>query len=235
MERLQIDGNPENKEFQQGGLLTLLLGAGCECEGYNLRVVGHSLGGSIVAMLGLKLYGRYPQIHVYSYGPLPCVDSVLANACSGFVTSIVYDNEFSSRLSVASIVRLQTAAMLALTNDADTNSAIMHKRARRFLSITNYLWNKHDEEPPALGSSSSSMRREKKHYNQDELMHVRIQEPDEDFNLWHDMEMYDSSNDHCDTRDPSDRPSTQFTSLLGLFPTYTENSILTKLSEKQIS
>uniref|UniRef100_A0A251RR88 Putative lipase class 3 family protein n=1 Tax=Helianthus annuus TaxID=4232 RepID=A0A251RR88_HELAN len=192
----QIDGNSENKEFQEGRLLTSLLGAGCECEGYNLRIVGHSLGGAIAAMLGLKLYGRYPRLHVYSYGPLPCVDSVLANACSGFVTSIVYDNEFSSRLSVASIMRLQTAAMLALTNDADADSAIMHKLARRFLSVTNYLWNKHEEEPPASGSSSSSMRRENKHDNEGEPMHVRIQEPDEDFNLWDDMDMYDSSDDH---------------------------------------
>ncbi|KAM0011348.1 putative fungal lipase-like domain, alpha/Beta hydrolase [Helianthus debilis subsp. tardiflorus] len=206
----QIDGNSENKEFQEGRLLTSLLGAGCECEGYNLRVVGHSLGGAIAAMLGLKLYGRYPRLHVYSYGPLPCVDSVLANACSGFVTSIVYDNEFSSRLSVASIMRLQTAAMLALTNDADADSAIMHKLARRFLSVTNYLWNKHEEEPPASGSSSSSMRRENKHDNEGEPMHVRIQEPDEDFNLWDDMDMYDSSDDHRDVRDPSNRFSNPF-------------------------
>ncbi|KAJ0668841.1 putative fungal lipase-like domain, alpha/Beta hydrolase [Helianthus annuus] len=206
----QIDGNSENKEFPEGRLLTSLLGAGCECEEYNLRIVGHSLGGAIAAMLGLKLYGRYPRLHVYSYGPLPCVDSVLANACSGFVTSIVYDNEFSSRLSVASIMRLQTAAMLALTNDADADSAIMHKLARRFLSVTNYLWNKHEEEPPASGSSSSSMRRENKHDNEGEPMHVRIQEPDEDFNLWDDMDMYDSSDDHRDVRDPSNRFSNPF-------------------------
>ncbi|GJU18581.1 Sn1-specific diacylglycerol lipase beta isoform X3 [Tanacetum coccineum] len=55
----QIDGNPKNKaEFQEGGLLTSLLGAGCECEGYDLRVVGHSLGGAIAAMLGLKKVAR---------------------------------------------------------------------------------------------------------------------------------------------------------------------------------
>lgn len=42
-------------EFQAGGLLTSLLGEGCECEGYNLRIVGHSLGGAIASMLGLKV------------------------------------------------------------------------------------------------------------------------------------------------------------------------------------
>ncbi|XP_071706429.1 uncharacterized protein [Rutidosis leptorrhynchoides] len=197
----QIDGNFENK----GGLLTSLLGAGCECEGYNLRVVGHSLGGAIAAVLGLKLYGRYPRLHVYSYGPLPCVDSVLANACSGFVTSLVYDDEFSSRLSVASIMRLQTAAMLALSNDADADSAIMHKLARRFLTVSSYLWTKSKDSPSASGLSSLPQTRENKHYNQ-----VRIQEPDEDFNLWHEMDMYDSSDDGGDGRTSSYRLSNTF-------------------------
>ncbi|KAD7117223.1 hypothetical protein E3N88_04491 [Mikania micrantha] len=206
----QIDGHLENKESQEGGFLTSLLGAGCECEGYSLRVVGHSLGGAIAAMLGIKLYERYPRLHVYSYGPLPCVDSVLANACSGFVTSIVYDNEFSSRLSVASIMRLQKAAMLALSNDADADSAIIHKLARRFLSVTTDLWNKHEEEPSSSGSSSLPMRGETNHYNQRESINVRIQEPDEDFNLWHDMNMYDRPDDYHDLCDSSNRPSNPF-------------------------
>ncbi|XP_076905914.1 uncharacterized protein LOC143561826 [Bidens hawaiensis] len=206
----QIDGNPENKEFQQGGLLTSLLGPGCDCEGYNLRVVGHSLGGAIAAMLGLKLYGRYPRLHVYSYGPLPCVDLALAKACSSFVTSTVYDTEFSSRLSVGSIMRLQTAAMLALSNDADADSAIIQKLARRFLSTSYSLWNKHEDKPPASRSSSLSTRRENSHYDHGESSHVRCQEPDGHFNLWHDMDMSDSSDDHRDRRDPPNRVSNPF-------------------------
>lgn len=80
----------------------------------------------------------------------------------------MYDNEFSSRLSVASIMRLQTAAMLALSNDADADSAIIQKVARRFLSVTTSLWNKQEGEPSTSGLSSSPMRRENKHYKQDE-------------------------------------------------------------------
>lgn len=38
-----------------GGFLSSLLGAGCECEGYEIRVVGHSLGGAIGALLGLRV------------------------------------------------------------------------------------------------------------------------------------------------------------------------------------
>ncbi|CAI9279230.1 unnamed protein product [Lactuca saligna] len=188
----QIDGNPEKKEFQAGGLLTSLLGEGCECEGYNLRIVGHSLGGAIASMLGLKLYGRYPQLQVYSYGPLPCVDSVLANACSGFVTSIVYDNEFSSRLSLASIMRLQRAAMLALSNDRDADSAKMQKLARRFLSVSTYLWHKPHEEPCSSSGSSSLPPR-----NEDEGHAIRVsfREQNEDSNHWHNIDINDTSDD----------------------------------------
>lgn len=34
----------------------------------------------------LQLYQQFPNLHVYSYGPLPCIDSVVSDACSDFVT-----------------------------------------------------------------------------------------------------------------------------------------------------
>ncbi|XWS13249.1 hypothetical protein CRYUN_Cryun36dG0021300 [Craigia yunnanensis] len=81
----QIEGYSRD-ECQSSGFLSSLLGAGCECEGYSLRIVGHSLGGAISALLGIRLHRQFPKLHVYSYGPLPCVDSVVADACSDFVT-----------------------------------------------------------------------------------------------------------------------------------------------------
>jgi hypothetical protein len=33
-----------------------------------------------------QLYKRYPELHVYAYGVLPCVDAVTADACASFVT-----------------------------------------------------------------------------------------------------------------------------------------------------
>lgn len=38
------------------GFLSSLLGVGCECEGYGVRIVGHSLGGAIAAVLGMKVF-----------------------------------------------------------------------------------------------------------------------------------------------------------------------------------
>lgn len=33
-----------------------------------------------------QLYRKFPNLHVYTYGALPCVDLVVADACSEFVT-----------------------------------------------------------------------------------------------------------------------------------------------------
>lgn len=37
------------------GFLSSLLGVGCECQGYQLRLVGHSLGGAVVTLLGIRV------------------------------------------------------------------------------------------------------------------------------------------------------------------------------------
>ncbi|XP_047180491.1 uncharacterized protein LOC124847129 isoform X1 [Vigna umbellata] len=138
---MQIEGNPERPDSESYGLLSKLLGFGCECFGYNVRIVGHSLGGAIAALLGLQLYNRYPNLHVYSYGPLPCLDLVVAKACSEFVTSIIFGNEFSSRLSVGSVMRLRAAAITSLSQDPKADSAMIFRLARRFLYLSKYQRN----------------------------------------------------------------------------------------------
>ncbi|CAM6029646.1 unnamed protein product [Sphagnum balticum] len=122
---MELDNLAEDED--DGGLLTKLLGPGGECKDYSLRFVGHSLGGSIAALTALRLYRRYPQLHVYAYGVLPCVDAITADACASFITSVIYNDEFSSRLSVAAIMRLRVAALQALAADANTDSALLTK------------------------------------------------------------------------------------------------------------
>ncbi|XP_016713892.2 uncharacterized protein [Gossypium hirsutum] len=150
----QIEGYPGD-ESQSGGFVSSLLGVGCECEGYNLRIVGHSLGGSIAALLGIRLYGKFPNLHVYSYGPLPCVDSVVADACSDFITSIIHDNEFSTRLSVGSILRLRASAITALSENTQADTTLILRLARQFLYASKN--NRIELEPePAKSSTRSS-------------------------------------------------------------------------------
>ncbi|PHT28624.1 hypothetical protein CQW23_31757 [Capsicum baccatum] len=128
---MQVDGNGGD-----GGFLSSLLGVGCECEGYGVRIVGHSLGGAIAALLGMKLRKQYPDLHVYTYGALPCVGLVVADACSEFITSIVNNDEFSARLSVASIMRLQAAALKALSEDGTIDITTILKLAHHFTSLS---------------------------------------------------------------------------------------------------
>ncbi|CAK9165350.1 unnamed protein product [Ilex paraguariensis] len=151
-----INGHVDSSPYL-GGFLSSLLGAGCECDGYSVRIVGHSLGGAIAALLGLRLYSRYPSLHVYTYGSLPCVDPVIAEACSGFVTSIVYNNEFSSRLSVASIMRLRGAAISVLSEDATADSTVISKLARRFLFLSNHEQIKQEDRQQDSNLNSRTM------------------------------------------------------------------------------
>ncbi|KAF0919729.1 hypothetical protein E2562_031072, partial [Oryza meyeriana var. granulata] len=126
----KLEGQPihqDKPEAVPAGFLSSLLGVGCEYHGYNIEIVGHSLGGSVAALLGIRLYGRFPKLHVYAYGAAPCVDYVVAEACSQFVTSIVHNDEFSARLSMNSIIRLRAAAVRALSKDALPNSAKVGK------------------------------------------------------------------------------------------------------------
>ncbi|KAL6840346.1 hypothetical protein ACP4OV_030156 [Aristida adscensionis] len=126
----KLEGQPTHQDKSDtptAGFLSSLLGIGCECHGYNIEIVGHSLGGSVAALLGIRLYGRFPKLHVYAYGAAPCVDYVIADACSQFVTSIIHNDEFSARLSMNSVIRLRGSAIRALSKDASPNSAKVGK------------------------------------------------------------------------------------------------------------
>ncbi|CAH9062374.1 unnamed protein product [Cuscuta epithymum] len=149
---MQVEGNSID-----GGFLSSLLGSGCECDGYSMRIVGHSLGGAIAALLGIRLHRQFPNLHVYAFGPLPCVDLVVADACKDFITSIVYNDEFSSRLSVGSIMRLQAAALQALSQDGIMDLTTLSKLSRQFLFLNICQENMDD---PNLPQSQNATRQE---------------------------------------------------------------------------
>ncbi|VAH82676.1 unnamed protein product [Triticum turgidum subsp. durum] len=140
----------DKSELMTAGFLSSLLGAGCECDGYNIEIVGHSLGGAVAALLGIMLYKQFPKLHVFTYGAAPCVDFVIADACSQFVTSIVHNDEFSSRLSMNSVIRLRGAAIKALSKDTSPNSTKVGKLVSGFTSNK-----RHDEQHAVVRCASS--------------------------------------------------------------------------------
>ncbi|KAG6748652.1 hypothetical protein POTOM_048581 [Populus tomentosa] len=105
-----------------------------------------------------SLYRQYPALHVYAYGPLPCVDLVIAEACSEFVTSVVHNNEFSARLSVGSVLRLRAAAIVALAQDSKTDTALIFRLARQFLCVSkNQRGEIEAADPSELHSAASTV------------------------------------------------------------------------------
>lgn len=78
----------------------------------------------------------------------------LVNFCS-----IVYNKEFSARLSVASIMRLRAAALTALSQET-TDARITSKLARRFLFLSKYEKNKVGGKIEASHLTSSAMTTE---------------------------------------------------------------------------
>ncbi|XP_020111948.1 sn1-specific diacylglycerol lipase beta isoform X4 [Ananas comosus] len=163
---MQIDGQQGDKENSASGYLSSLLGVGCECHGYKVHIVGHSLGGAVATLLGLRLYGRYPNLHVYAYGTLPCLDFVLAEACSDFITTIVYNDEYSARLSVSSILRLRSAAITALSDDSSADSAMIRKLARRILHVNKYHENERGGPYQELNNEESLLHRNNNYQDQ---------------------------------------------------------------------
>ncbi|XP_015887067.3 uncharacterized protein LOC107422170 isoform X2 [Ziziphus jujuba] len=178
----QIEGNTTNDESDSRGILSSLLSPGCECEGYGIRIVGHSLGGAIAALLGMRLYNRYPNLHVYAYGPLPCVNLVVANACSKFITSIVFNNEFSARLSVRSVLQLRADAITALSKDSITDKAAIFRLAHRFLHVSKYQRNEMGVMHPASDDSAGTIKSE--NLNESENDSKESEEQDQKFDLW---------------------------------------------------
>ncbi|XP_027365884.1 uncharacterized protein LOC113872490 isoform X2 [Abrus precatorius] len=84
-------------------------------EGFRLRIVGHSLGGAIASLLAIMIHrksskelGFSPEIvTAVGYGTPPCVSKELAESCSGYVTTVVMQDDVIPRLSVASLTRLR--------------------------------------------------------------------------------------------------------------------------------
>ncbi|KAL2635883.1 hypothetical protein R1flu_007362 [Riccia fluitans] len=86
-----------------------------EHKGYDLLVVGHSLGGATAAMLGMLLrqdseqvLGLYPEkIHVVGIGTPPCVSKVLAARCRDFTSTLVLQDDVIPRMSTTALVQLR--------------------------------------------------------------------------------------------------------------------------------
>lgn len=84
-------------------------------KGYKIRLTGHSLGGSVAALLGTlikkHLQSKLPLqvlacpdiLHVYSYGSPSCVNALLSDSAQSYVTNCVLHDDVIPRLTPTSI------------------------------------------------------------------------------------------------------------------------------------
>jgi len=77
-------------------------------SGYRLVTVGHSMGGSIAAILALLLRERYPHVRCVAYSPAgPTFSKEMAEKTAEFVLSVVPGKDMVPRLSWHSMLALR--------------------------------------------------------------------------------------------------------------------------------
>lgn len=89
-------------------------------EGFQLRLVGHSLGGAAAALLAIMLRKRSEKdlgfspdiVSAVGLATPPCVSRTLAESCVDFVTTVVLQDDAIPRMSGASLARLRNEILL---------------------------------------------------------------------------------------------------------------------------
>jgi sn1-specific diacylglycerol lipase len=77
-------------------------------QDYGLRIIGHSLGAGVAAMLGRMLKQQYPKLYCLCFSPPGCVFSErTAQESKDYVCSYVLHNDIVPRLSYDSLVNLR--------------------------------------------------------------------------------------------------------------------------------
>uniref|UniRef100_A0A7I4CAW7 Fungal lipase-type domain-containing protein n=1 Tax=Physcomitrium patens TaxID=3218 RepID=A0A7I4CAW7_PHYPA len=113
-----------------------------EHEGYELRLVGHSLGGSTAALLALMLrrlgdeqLGFSSQlIKAVTIASPPCVSEKLASECADYITTLVLQDDVIPRMSTAALTRLRNEILV--TNWTLLKDSEEHKGIAEFVEST---------------------------------------------------------------------------------------------------
>ncbi|PWZ36855.1 Sn1-specific diacylglycerol lipase beta [Zea mays] len=82
---------------------------------YELRLVGHSLGGASAALLAIMLRKKSKEelgfspdiISAVGFGTPPCISKEAAESCASYVSTVVLQDDIIPRLSAASLARLR--------------------------------------------------------------------------------------------------------------------------------
>lgn len=92
-------------DLKQNGILDKAMEAHSD---FGLRIIGHSLGAGVAAMLGRMLLQQYPNLYCLCFSPPGCVFSErTANESKDYVVSYVLHNDIVPRLSYESLANFR--------------------------------------------------------------------------------------------------------------------------------
>jgi len=95
-------------------------------EGWQLVVVGHSLGAGAACLISLKLHHYYPQLKCLAFScPGGLVNKKLSHAMTSFCTTIAVGKDFVPRSSVATITRLMDELVTSLARCKQPKSRVL--------------------------------------------------------------------------------------------------------------
>ncbi|ETM02236.1 hypothetical protein L917_01255 [Phytophthora nicotianae] len=75
-------------------------------EGYHIVFAGHSLGAGCAALLSVMLQKEFEDLECFAYAVPACVNLGVAEACNGFVHSIVLRDDIVPRAKASNVMKL---------------------------------------------------------------------------------------------------------------------------------
>ncbi|XP_035227657.1 sn1-specific diacylglycerol lipase alpha-like isoform X1 [Stegodyphus dumicola] len=94
--------------------LNVLNVAVAENPSYNIGITGHSLGGSIAAVLGLILHPQYPKLQCFVFAPLAVLTAGVVPDTLDFVFTVVVGDDIVPRLCANSCKELRMEIIKSL-------------------------------------------------------------------------------------------------------------------------
>ncbi|CAM9453435.1 unnamed protein product [Discosporangium mesarthrocarpum] len=116
---------------------------------YSLRVVGHSLGGSVAVLVAYMLRPMHPSVRCVAISPMGGVLSAPhAQGCSSFVLSVALSHDIVPRLSVRAVERVRDSVLDLLARSKVNKITVMRSLVHGMdQDVNSYLYGGEEDVP----------------------------------------------------------------------------------------
>uniref|UniRef100_A0A2R5LN43 sn-1-specific diacylglycerol lipase n=1 Tax=Ornithodoros turicata TaxID=34597 RepID=A0A2R5LN43_9ACAR len=98
-----------------------------EHPNYRLVLTGHSLGGSVTAVLSLMLRSKYPTLQCYAYSPTTIFDATLARLSKECVLTVAVGDDVIMRTGLAQLFELKRECIQVVIEADVPKSKLMYQ------------------------------------------------------------------------------------------------------------